>query len=126
MGRLRDRDVAAAILKAFADSGEHSFAPSGYYDDDAEIVSDIENRLGTPTTIKRRQLFRVCNRLCDIGVLWAEMRGTHKYYFGEPTKQREFMWSDPAYPWRIAPEKFPHYTPMMTPDGEINHLLRNF
>lgn len=127
--RVTDYQVAKVVLLTFANSGERHIAPMGYYDDDADLVGEIQNKCGLEKVSCKafsQRLFRVCNKLCHIGIFFGETRGTHKEYFGEPTKQREFRWTNPSYLLRLKPDY--RYLPQMEPNPqlELDFLLRHF
>ena len=105
MKRISDYEIAKAAVLVLAELGGH-IAPAGYYDDDADLVDEIMKRSGLDNTgIQKftRRLFRVCNKLCHCGVLYGTMQGTHKEYYGEPTKQREFRFLSPGTSWHLNP-----------------------
>ena len=126
--KITDRDVARVVLKVFAESDRPCFAPSGFYDDDQEVVDEICEQLHLQPTVKfRRRLFRVCNRLAHAGILYGRMVGTYKEYLGEPSKQRVFGWANAGYAARIhdPPRRYNH-TVLGAKDGpgyELDRLL---
>jgi hypothetical protein len=42
---------------------------------------------------------------------------------GEPTVLKSYCFADPSYAKRLAPEKWPHYTPMGRTEVELDILL---
>ncbi|HGE1960172.1 TPA: hypothetical protein ACGKFQ_006912, partial [Pseudomonas aeruginosa] len=90
-------------------------------DDDAGFVDDLSKRLRvTEDKTWTNKLTKVVRRLARYGVLDAEMRGTQKYYIGEPTKQMNYS---------LPPGKVNLLTRGMTdhtgtPEWEAAFLLR--
>jgi len=108
---MKDRNIAGVVLTAFAESDRPSFAPLGFYDDDAEILNDIGQALNMPPGPKlQRAVFRTCNQLVRSGVLTGKMQRTSKEYIDEPAKQKEFMWANPGYAARLhsPPRRYVH------------------
>jgi len=134
--KATDRDIAVAVLKAMAESNRPGgrFSPRGMYDCDSDTVESILEHLGerAPKALSwaytHRRLMRVCNRLAEYGVLSGEVfSNPDRQFIGEEVRQKEFVWSNYAYAYRICPELYPHYTPRenSTPEREIDWLLRH-
>lgn len=88
-----ERDIAIAILVTLAqDTRFHEFSLMGFYDEDAEAIQAMADRLGLPSHSKPflNKLRKVTRTLVQYGVLSARMRGTHKEYLGEPAKQTNY------------------------------------
>jgi hypothetical protein len=120
-----DREYAVAILMELAQCDPPTYSLMMFYDDDIDFVCAIQKRLGTPTGKKwMARLTRVTRRLVRYDVLTRKMRGTLKEYVGEPTKQMEYS-LDRKYCQRLAPDLYPHYTPMGNAAGELAHILRH-
>lgn len=123
--RVRDvseREIAIALVLEFAESGLHSFALLGFYDDDQDFLGDLANRLGVADdSVFRNKLTRVVRRLVSYGVLYAKMRGTHKEYVGEPAKQMAYGFSNPGKANLLTRGESDHTG---TPEWEANFLLR--
>ncbi len=129
MKRTTDYQIAKEVMLTMVDLGMNYIAPGGYYDDDADLVDEIIKRCAlSDTSVKKNtaRLFRVCNKLCHCGIFYGVVAGTHKEYFGEPTKQREFRFTDPSYYLRLLPDYI--YSKGMEPDRqrEAKFLLRHF
>ena len=126
--KLSDREFAGMVLMAMADYQKKYFAPIGFYDDDADVIDDIQERAhvagwdcaGNKLT---NRIKRVCNKLVNGGVLLRGMYGTRKEYVGEPAKQMEYSFKNPSYMWRLNPESNVNYSSMMPPASELNALL---
>lgn len=120
-----DRDVAVAILMELAQCDPPTFSLMAYYDDDIDFISAVQKRV--PEVVGKpgwNKLTKVVRRLVKCGVLSRKMKGTQKYYIGEPTKQMEYT-LDRKYCQRLAPDLYPHYRPMGPPDAEMSHILRH-
>ena len=127
MARVSNYDIAKAVVLTMAELGG-AFAPAGYYDDDADMVETIAELSGIGKVYGkgfRPRLFRVCNQLCHIGVLYGFTSCTHKEYIGEPTRQRDFRITNPSTAWRLFPpdDVKKHY---MSQENELAFLLRHF
>jgi len=124
-----DREIAAAILMRLANhpSGHHdSFCLLWYYDYDIEYLSAVAKDLGLENIPGRpfiRRLQKVCRRLEAVGILSGRISSCHKEYIGEPTVLKSYCFADPAYAWRLAPEKWPHYKPMGRSEVELELFL---
>lgn len=94
---IPDRDIAIALVLELAESGLHHFALLGFYDDDAEFLDGLAHRLGVEFSNQFvTKVKRVVRKLVQYGVLYGQMRGTHKEYIGEPTKQMEYGFAKPG------------------------------
>lgn len=89
--------MAIQLVLELAESGLLSFALLGFYDDDAEFLRGLAERLNaTDDKAFQNKLRRVVRKLVSYGVLSAVMRGTHKEYLGEPSKQMEYSFANPG------------------------------
>lgn len=124
-----DREMAAAVLMRLArHPTEHhdSFCLSWFYDYDSEYLIAVEKDLGLkniPGQPFIRRLQKVCRRLEAVGILSGRISSCHKEYMGEPKVLKSYCFADPSYAWRLAPEKWPHYTPMGRTEVELDILL---
>jgi hypothetical protein len=120
--QISEREMALALVLEFAESGLHRFAMRGFYDDDADFLKDLADRLQTDyNQAFHNKLTRVVRCLVKYGVLYSEMRGTYKEYFGEPEKQMEY-WLRPGKA-RLLTRGKTDYT--MSPEDEASFLLRH-
>lgn len=126
MKRLTDYEFATTMLLEFVDSGLNSIAPCGAYDDDADFLGRVMDKVGESSVKKfTARVFRVCWKLAQCGAMYGRMYGTQKEYLGEPTKQMEYAWANPSYPWRLAPPEAQKRF-YGTPAQELAFILRNF
>jgi len=89
--------MAIQLVLKLAESGLLSFALLGFYDDDADFLSGLAERLKvTDDKAFQNKLRRVVRKLVRYGVLSAVMRGTHKEHRGEPSKQMEYSFANPG------------------------------
>lgn len=134
--KCSDRDIARAVLMALADSPGDDFSPTGFYDDDADTIESILEELkkivpgievkGVTGAYLHDRLLRVCNQLDNWRILIGTVRQNPDHqYIGEPTRWKDFRLAKSEYAYRLKPELYPHYTPMGTPEFEMNFLLRN-
>jgi hypothetical protein len=118
-----DRHFALALVRELAESEAPYFAPMGFYDDDHDFLEDLAKRAGE---VRGRsfdaRLRRVARRLVQYGVLVGQMRGTHKEYFGEPTKQMEYGFAKPG---KAALLTRPRDHNCMGPEREAEFLIRH-
>lgn len=120
---VSERDFAIALVLELASSGAPYFAPYGYYDDDAEFLSALASRLGlTQDRAFDAKLRRVARNLVNHGVLYGQMRGTLKEYYGEPTKQMEYGFRNPGKARHLTA---PASESLMGPEREAAFLLRH-
>jgi len=120
---VSERDIAIALVLEFAESGLYCFSLLGFYDDDADFVSGLSNRIGVvDDKAFHNKLTKVVRRLVSYGVLYAQMRGTQKEYIGEPTKQMEYGFSNPGKANLLTRGKTDHTG---TPEWEAEFLLRH-
>lgn len=120
--QVSERDIACALVLEYAESGATSFALMGFYDDDAEFLGSLADRLGVPNTKAfTNKLTKVVRRLVNYGVLYAQMSGTNKEYFGEPEKQMNYTLKT-SKAALIRRGKTEH---TMEPEGEVAFLLRH-
>lgn len=125
--RISDREFAKALLIAFANDGINFIVPNAFYDEDAEFQDALATKLGIQD-LKwlRTKTFKVCRMLARLGVLSGDMQvNPDRQYLGEPGRWQRYRFSDPAYAFRLAPEKYPHYKAMGTPDQECEFLIRH-
>ncbi|QBQ74808.1 hypothetical protein BcepSauron_428 [Burkholderia phage BcepSauron] len=119
---VAEREIAMALVLEFAESGLPRFALMGFYDDDSDFMNDLADRLSVRyDNAFVRKLTKVVRRLVRYGVLYSEMRGTQKYYVGEPAKQMEY-WLRPGKASLLTRGRT-EYT--MEPEGEAAFLLRH-
>ena len=88
---ITEREIAIALVLELAESGLHDFSLLGFYDDDADFLISLADRLNVVEgKAFRNKLIRVVRHLVNYGVLFAAMRGTHKEHIGEPAKQMDY------------------------------------
>lgn len=122
--QVSEREIAIALVLNMANlSGHQRIALMGFYDDDFEFLQELAAEL--KVEFKKpffNKLTKVVRHLVNYGVLYSEMRGTHKEYLGEPNKQMEY-WLRPG---RARLMRQP-YKPGVTlgPEGEASFLLRH-
>lgn len=121
--QVSEREIAIALVLEMAQlRGNQRIALMGFYDDDHEFLVDLARVLnveyGKPWFNK---LTKVVRCLVNHGVLHSEMRGTHKEYIGEPSKQMEY-WLRPGKAHLLRqPYKAGVF---MGPEDEASFLLR--
>lgn len=120
--KVSEREMALALVLELAESGRPSFSLLGFYDNDAGFVDDLARRLNVDADDKAylNKLTKVVRTLARHNALLAEMRGTHKYYIGEPAKQMEY--SLPVGKAALLTRGQTEFT--MTPEGEAAFLIR--
>ena len=119
--QISEREIALSLVLELAESGLMDFSMMGFYDDDAEFLHDLADRLQVECDKKfLNKVTKVVRRLVSYGVLYAKMCGTHKEYIGEPAKQMNY-WLPPGKANLLTRGKT-DFT--MTPDGEAAYLLR--
>lgn len=125
---LSDREIAGKLLLRLARHTRHAFCLCEFYDDDLKLLCDLAKDLGLPENFPMksymRRLRRVCNSLCDFGILGGQVRSCHKEYLGEPVVLKEYELAEPSYAFRLAPDLYPHYRPMGSVEGELDFMLR--
>lgn len=120
---VTERELALALVLELAESGAPYFAPYGYYDDDSDFLSSLAARLGVvEDKAFNAKLRRVARRLVNYGVLYGQMRGTLKEYFGEPTKQMEYGFKNPGKARHLTA---PKSSALMGPEREAAFLIRH-
>lgn len=120
--QVSEREMALALVLELAESGLPSFALMGFYDDDADFLKDLADRLQVDLTKAfHNKLTKVARCLVNYGILYSQMRGTHKEYFGEPTRQMEY-WLRPGKARLLTRGKTEH---TMSPEDEASFLLRH-
>jgi hypothetical protein len=128
--RVSDREVAAALLYCLARHKHGSYCCSWVYDYDSEFLESVAKRcgasMGTNALSWIRRIARVSRRLQNANILSGRVSSCHAEYIGEPRVLKSYRFSDPGYAFRIAPEMYSHYTPLMTPEHEIEFLLERF
>lgn len=119
---VSEREIALALVLEFAESNAHSFSLMGFYDDDFDFIHDLAERLNVANDNSfKNKLTKVVRTLVNYNVLHSRMSGTHKEYFGEPSKQMDY-WLRPGKAELIRRGKTEH---TMTPEGEAAFLLRH-
>ena len=119
---VSEREMAIALVLELAESGLSRFSLFGFYDDDADFLEDVADRLQAGLTKSfHNKLTKVVRCLVRYGVLHSEMRGTHKEYFGEPSKQMEY-WLRPGKARLLTRGKTDC---TMSPEDEAAFLLRH-
>lgn len=104
-------------------SGAPAFSLYGYYDDDHEFFVDLAKTLDVKADKAfHNKLTKVVRELVHAGIFWGQMQSTQKYYIGEPTHQKNYMWCNLGKRDLIANGERPGIT--MTPQGEAEFLLR--
>ena len=128
--RVSDREVAAAILHCLARHEPGSFCCHWHYDYDIDFLNAVAERVGLAKEANVfswcRRMARVCRRLQEVGVLSGRVSSCHAEYIGEPRALKSYVFSNPSYACRIAPDLHPHYTPLMRPESEVEFLLERF
>lgn len=119
---VSEREIALTLVLELAQSGLPSFSLMGFYDDDFEFIEGLADRLNVPFDKSfTNKLTKVVRTLVNYGVLYSRMAGTHKEYFGEPTKQMEY-WLRPGKAELIRRGKS---EVTMAPEDEVAFLLRH-
>lgn len=120
--QVSERELAIALVLELAESGLSRFSLLGFYDDDAGFIDGLAKRLQIEFSKSfQNKVTKVVRRLVNYGVLYSEVRGTHKEYLGEPSKQREY-WLNPGKANLLTRGKT-DYT--MAPENEAAYLLRH-
>ncbi len=120
--RISEREIAIALVLEYAETNCINFGLLGFYDDDAEFLKGLADRLGVPENQAfKNKLTRVVRRLVNYGVLHARMRGTAKEYYGEPDKQMSY-WLKAGKAELILRGETEH---TMSPENEVAFLLRH-
>jgi hypothetical protein len=89
--RTSERDIAIAVLLELS-TGRHRFSLFGFYDDDADTISGVAERVGLEeSTAFLNKLKKVVRILVSYDVLARQRVPTHKEYVGEPTQQTEYI-----------------------------------
>lgn len=118
---VSEREIAIALVMEFAENDYGHFSMLGAYDNDAEFIDGVAERLDVKNdkafTNKMTKVVRV---LENYGVLIGRMISTHKEYIGEPTHQKNY-WMQPGKVGLIRRGKTEH---TFTPLGECEFLLR--
>jgi len=128
--RISDREVAAALLYCLARHEWGSYCVSWCYDYDSEFLEAVAKKcgasMGTNAMSWIRRVSRVSRRLQQVGILSGRVSSCHAEYLGEPRVLKRYEFADPGYAWRLAPDRAPHYTPMMKPEHELEFLMERF
>lgn len=120
--RVGEAEIAAALCLVYAEDHINWFSMMGYYDNDADFIAAVAERVGATNSVAfTAKMTRVVRRLVQYGVLVAQMHGTHKEYFGEPSKQMEYQMKA-GKASLIQRGKTEH---TMTAAGEVRFLLRH-
>ncbi len=127
---IPDREVASALLHCLARHEPGSYCCSWVYDYDSEFLEAVAKRcgaaMGTNALSWIRRISRISRRLQAVGILSGRVSSCHAEYLGEPRVLKSYQFRDPGYAFRIAPDLYPHYTPMMKPDDEVDFLMERF
>jgi hypothetical protein len=122
-----DHDIGCKLLLRLARHTTRSFCLFTFYDYDIEFLAGLTEDLGLPASFPSksliRRLKRVCRGLENCGVLRGRVSSCHKEYIGEPVMLKSYRFGSDDYLLRLAPDLFPHYTPMMTPQNEASFLV---
>lgn len=118
---VTEREVAVALILEYAERDCTSIALMGFYDDDCEFLQALAIRLRVEFDNSfTNKLRKVIRNLVSVGVFHARMRGTHKEYFGEPSKQMEYS----LKPGKAALIRRGKTDFTMTPEDEAAFLIR--
>ena len=134
---IPDRTIAVAVVDVLAESMWASFSPCAFYDDDAEMLDEIDRLLVERTGISlvkgqvyayvHRRLMRICNHLESWGVLAGKAtRNPDHQYIGEPCGWKDFWLANPSTAKRLRPDLYPNYKNDCAsgPEWEMDWLLR--
>ena len=120
---LSEREIALALVLEYAETSCISFSLMGFYDDDADFLQALSERLNVPNdSAFKNKLTRVVRRLVNYGVFYSRMSGTAKEYIDEPAKQMNYRMR-PGKAELIRQERRPGIT--LGPLGEAEFLLRH-
>lgn len=123
MRSVTEREIAMALVLEYVETNCISFSLMGFYDDDADFLQGLAERLKVPNdTSFKNKLTRVVRRLVNYGVLYSRMSGTAKEYIDEPAKQMNYRLKN-GKAELIRQERKPGVT--MGPEGEVSFLLRH-
>jgi len=96
------------------------------YDYDVDFIHDVAEKCGwlahKPHLVLRR-LRDAFRKLEAAGVLYGRISSCHKEYIDEPATLKAWRFAKEEYGWRLAPSKYPWYTPQYTVEFEIEYLL---
>lgn len=119
---VSEREIAIALVLELAESGLPRFSLFGYYNDDADFLSSLADRIGVvDDKAFKNKLVRVVRTLVIHGVLYGQMQGTYKEYVEEPTKQMNYRFTRPGKADLLTRGKSDHTG---TPEWEASYLLR--
>lgn len=123
MRSVTEREIAMALVLEYVETNCISFSLMGFYDDDADFLQGLAERLNVPNDSSfKNKLTRVVRRLVNYGVLNSRMSGTAKEYVDEPSKQMNYRLKN-GKAEVIRQERKPGVT--MGPEGETAFLLRH-
>lgn len=118
---VSERELAIALVLEFALGMYNTFSMMGFYDDDADFLSEVASRLQVQNNKAfTSKMTRVVRRLVNYGVLYSRMMPTRKEYIGEPAKQTNY-WLKPGKAELIRHEPGEHWMGAL---GETEFLLR--
>lgn len=121
--QVSERELAIALVMEFAETEQITVSLMGFYDDDADFISNLAQRVGVALDgAFNNKLRKVMRRLVQYGVFYSRMRGTQKEYFGEPEKTMVY-WLKNGKDALIRREAKPGIC--MGPLGETEFLLRH-
>ena len=120
--QISEREIAIALVMQLAEHSHHHFSLLGFYDSDIDFLENLSDRLNAEGgKVFKNKVQRVIRKLVRHGVLLASMRGTHKEYFGEPTKQMEYGFASPGKDRLLTLGRTEHTN---EPEWEAAFLLR--
>lgn len=119
--QIPEREIAIALVLELAGTRTNTFSLLGFYDDDADFIEALADRLQVPNDKPyRNKVLRVTRNLVAGRALVAEMRGTHKEYMGEPARQMNYS-LPPGKARLLARGKTEH---TWEPEQEASFLIR--
>ena len=125
-----DREIAGKLLMQLANHPHpchDEFCLSWCYEYDTDFLLALAKDIGLPGGFPGEsylnRLRKICRHLQTCGILAGRIRSCHAEYIGEPRSLKTYEFADPAYAWRLAPQKHTHYKPMGKPEWELDFLL---
>lgn len=124
---LSDREIAGKLLMRLARHKPGRFCLSWVYDYDTDFLLDLAKDLNLakafPADSYMNRLRRICRRLEIYGLLAGRVSSCHAEYLGEPRTLKSYQFGNHSYAFRLAPDLYPHYTPMGLASTELEILL---